>query len=40
MPDTTPDSRRYAALGDAVTASVGYWIGAQLLAHLRAEAAA
>lgn len=26
-----PDSRRYAALGDAVTASVGEWIGRRLL---------
>jgi DNA (cytosine-5)-methyltransferase 1 len=26
----TPDSRRYSALGDAVTASVGYWIGCRL----------
>jgi DNA (cytosine-5)-methyltransferase 1 len=28
----TPDSRRYAALGDAVTASVAEWIGRRLLA--------
>ncbi len=27
----TPDSRRYAALGDAVTASVGFWIGRRLI---------
>jgi site-specific DNA-cytosine methylase len=27
----TPDSRRYAALGDAVTASVAEWIGRRLL---------
>lgn len=27
-----PDSRRYAALGDAVTASVGEWIGRRLMA--------
>ena len=27
-----PDSRRYAALGDAVTASVGEWIGRRLIA--------
>jgi site-specific DNA-cytosine methylase len=33
----TPDSRRYAALGDAVTASVAEWIGRQLLG-LEAEA--
>ena len=26
----TPDSRRYAALGDAVTASVGEWIGKRI----------
>jgi DNA (cytosine-5)-methyltransferase 1 len=26
-----PDSRRYAALGDAVTASVGEWIGRRLI---------
>jgi DNA (cytosine-5)-methyltransferase 1 len=29
--DFGPDSRRYAALGDAVTASVGEWIGVRLL---------
>jgi DNA (cytosine-5)-methyltransferase 1 len=28
----TPDTRRYAALGDAVTASVAEWIGRRLLA--------
>lgn len=28
-----PDSRRYAALGDAVTASVSEWIGRRLIAH-------
>lgn len=28
----SPDSRRYAGLGDAVTASVGEWIGRRLLA--------
>jgi DNA (cytosine-5)-methyltransferase 1 len=28
----TPDSRRYSALGDAVTANVGEWIGCRLLA--------
>jgi len=27
---STPDSRRYAALGDAVTATVGEWIGTTL----------
>jgi site-specific DNA-cytosine methylase len=26
-----PDSRRYAGLGDAVTASVAEWIGARIL---------
>lgn len=36
----TPDSRRYAALGDAVTVGVGEWLGAQLMAHLAARAAA
>lgn len=28
---TAPDSRRYAGLGDAVTANVGEWIGRRLL---------
>jgi DNA (cytosine-5)-methyltransferase 1 len=28
----TPDGRRYSALGDAVTATVGEWIGRRLLA--------
>lgn len=28
-----PDSRRYAALGDAVTASVAEWIGRRLMAY-------
>jgi DNA (cytosine-5)-methyltransferase 1 len=28
----TPDSRRYSALGDAVTATVGEWIGRRLAA--------
>jgi DNA (cytosine-5)-methyltransferase 1 len=27
---STPDSRRYSALGDAVTATVGEWIGRRL----------
>jgi len=27
-----PDSRRYAALGDAVTASVGEWLGRRIAA--------
>ena len=31
--DFGPDSRRYAALGDAVTASVAEWIGRRLIAH-------
>lgn len=31
VPDNAPDSRRYAALGDAVTATVGEWIGRRLL---------
>ncbi len=26
-----PDSRRYAALGDAVTASVGHWLGERII---------
>jgi DNA (cytosine-5)-methyltransferase 1 len=34
-----PDSRRYAALGDAVTATVAEWIGRRLLAHIQAVAA-
>jgi site-specific DNA-cytosine methylase len=34
-----PDSRRYAALGDAVTSSVARWIGEQLVAHLQRQAA-
>jgi site-specific DNA-cytosine methylase len=29
---TAPDSRRYAGLGDAVTATVGHWLGARILA--------
>jgi DNA (cytosine-5)-methyltransferase 1 len=33
VPDTAPDSRRYAALGDAVTSPVAEWIGKRLLAH-------
>lgn len=36
----TADSKRYAALGDAVTASVGEWIGAQLLQYIQSERAA
>lgn len=34
------DSRRYAALGDAVTVPVAEWIGRRLLAHLRHREAA
>jgi DNA (cytosine-5)-methyltransferase 1 len=34
------DSRRYAALGDAVTVPVAEWIGHQLMRHLKARAAA
>jgi DNA (cytosine-5)-methyltransferase 1 len=29
----TPDSRRYAALGDAVTVNVAHWIGQRILEH-------
>jgi DNA (cytosine-5)-methyltransferase 1 len=32
LDDTTPDSRRYAALGDAVTVNVARWIGRRLAA--------
>jgi DNA (cytosine-5)-methyltransferase 1 len=32
---STPDSRRYAGLGDAVTASVAEWIGRRLLEATR-----
>jgi DNA (cytosine-5)-methyltransferase 1 len=32
LDDKTPDSRRYSALGDAVTANVADWIGARLAA--------
>lgn len=31
------DSRRYAALGDAVTATVGEWLGHQLMQHVQAK---
>lgn len=31
---TAPDSRRYAALGDAVTASVAEWIGRRIAAEV------
>ncbi len=30
LDDLTPDSRRYSALGDAVTATVAEWIGRRL----------
>jgi site-specific DNA-cytosine methylase len=33
VPDTAPDSRRYAGLGDAVTSPVAEWIGRRLLTH-------
>jgi site-specific DNA-cytosine methylase len=33
----TPDSRRYAALGDAVTASVSEWVGLRLMQHINAR---
>ncbi len=35
-----PDSRRYAALGDAVTVPVAEWLGQRLLAAVSARAAA
>jgi DNA (cytosine-5)-methyltransferase 1 len=31
VPDTAPDSRRYAGLGDAVTSPVAEWIGRRIL---------
>jgi DNA (cytosine-5)-methyltransferase 1 len=34
----TPDSRRYSALGDAVTTTVAEWIGHQLMAQLKVPA--
>lgn len=34
------DSRRYAALGDAVTVNVGEWLGVRLMSAVRAKAAA
>jgi site-specific DNA-cytosine methylase len=40
LDDKTPDSRRYAALGDAVTVPVAAWIGRRLIAHLAAKEAA
>ena len=33
----TPDSKRYAALGDAVTASVTWWIGRRLIAAIKED---
>lgn len=36
----TPDSRRYAALGDAVTVNVARWIGERLTLYAEQEAAA
>jgi DNA (cytosine-5)-methyltransferase 1 len=35
--EDTPDSRRYSALGDAVTANVAEWIGGRILEHARAS---
>lgn len=35
--DHGPDSRRYSALGDAVTASVGEWIGRRLMTASRPQ---
>jgi DNA (cytosine-5)-methyltransferase 1 len=35
-----PDSRRYAALGDAVTVTVARWLGERLMAHIAMEVAA
>jgi len=34
--DLGPDSRRYAALGDAVTVNVAQWIGERLMTAFRA----
>ncbi len=34
----TADSKRYAALGDAVTASVAEWIGSRIIEASRADA--
>jgi site-specific DNA-cytosine methylase len=39
LDDSTPDSRRYAALGDAVTVNVAQWIGRRLLQHVQKVAA-
>ena len=36
----TPDSRRYAACGDAVTVNVAEWLGGRLMAAMRMEVAA
>jgi DNA (cytosine-5)-methyltransferase 1 len=40
MGKPAPDSRRYAALGDAVTVPVARWLGERLMAHTIMEAAA
>lgn len=32
LDDKTPDSRRYSALGDAVTATVAEWLGLRITA--------
>jgi DNA (cytosine-5)-methyltransferase 1 len=37
--DFGPDSRRYSALGDAVTSSVAEWIGRRLISHFPTETA-
>jgi DNA (cytosine-5)-methyltransferase 1 len=39
LDDSTPDSRRYAALGDAVTVNVAEWIGRRLMQHVQKVAA-
>jgi DNA (cytosine-5)-methyltransferase 1 len=39
LDDKTPDSRRYAALGDAVTVNVAEWIGRRLMQHVQKVAA-
>jgi site-specific DNA-cytosine methylase len=39
LDDSTPDSRRYAALGDAVTVNVAEWIGRRLMQHVKKVAA-
>jgi DNA (cytosine-5)-methyltransferase 1 len=37
LPSGAPDSRRYAACGDAVTVPVAEWIGRRLMSHVRAS---